>query len=207
VKTAALFFFAALFSASVLALPKAGMTLNEPWIQTTDDGGVFTLVYPSATAGQVECTAADLDGASWRDMFRNAQILGAVPLSTFIAALPPAPGSVNKTTDPVVQARCAAIRDLMAIASAPAPTPPPAVPAVYIIVAPNAGRPDRPLYADGLTTGTSAFTEIGRVEILLNGAPRVCEPTPIVYKTESTVKYYYVTNNANQRGLAVCKPN
>jgi hypothetical protein len=182
----------------VLAAPKADMRLDEPWIQTTDDGAVFTLVYPSATAGQVECTAADLDGASWRDMFRQAQILGPVPLSTFIASLPPAPGSVRKTTDPVVQARCAAIRDLMAVV--PAPTPPPAVPPVYIIVAPIAGQTSRPLY-------DSSFATIGRVEFLLNGSARICEPTPIVYKTGSTVKYYWVTNNANQRGLAVCKPN
>lgn len=185
--------FLSLISLSAFSAPKTDMRFNEPWIQTSDDGAVFTIVYPSATAGNVECTAADLDGASWREMFRQAQSLGPVPLTTFIASLPSAPGSVRKTTDPVVQARCAAIRDLMAV-----PVPPPAVPAIYIIVAPISGQTDRPLY-------NAQFSAIGRVEFLLNGAPRICEPTP-VYKTGSTVKYYWVTNNANQRGLAVCKP-
>lgn len=185
------------FAKAADAAPKTDMRINEPWIQTSDDGFVFTVVYPSATLGKVECTSADLDGQSWREMFRNLQQLGPVPLSTFIASLPPPPGAVRKTTDPVVQARCAAIRDLMVVVPAPIP-PPPAVPALYIIVATIAGQADRPLYND-------QFSSIGRVEFMLNGAPRVCEPTPI-YKTGSTVKYYWVTNNANQRGLAVCKP-
>ena len=166
--------FLSLTSSPAFSAPKSDMRINEPWIQVTDDGAVFTIVYPSATVGNVECMAADVDGPSWRDMFRLAQSLGPVPLSVFITSLPPPPGSIRKTTDPVVQARCAAIRDLMAAQTS---TPPPAVPALFIIVAPISGQTDRPLY-------DARFIAIGRVEFLLNGTPRVCEPTP-AYKTGS----------------------
>lgn len=194
------------FSVFALAAPKSDMRLNEPWVQTSDDGGVITLVYPSATSGQVECTATDFDPPSWRTIFRDVQSIGPVPLSTFIMSLPPLPGSIQMTTNQVVQARCASIRDAMALAAV-APTPPPAIPAVYIIVAPISGQTSRPLYDSRILVSANA-PAIGRVEFLLNGVPRICEPDPFMRPGSST-KYYWVTNSANpaQRGLAVCKPN
>jgi hypothetical protein len=191
----------------VLAAPKADMRLNEPWIKITRDdpnsGIAITLVYPAADSAFVECNVSSFDAQSWRGILWNAALLDPMPLSTFLLRIPTPPGALEYAAQPptsVAQMRCAAIRSLMPSTATPAPMPPPAVPPVYIIVAPIAGQTSRPLY-------DANFATIGRVEFLLNGLPRVCEPTPIVYKTGSTVKYYWVTNNANQRGLAVCKPN
>lgn len=74
-------------------------------------------------------------------------------------------------------------------------TPPP----VKFIVSPNGTYTTRPLY-------DATFVKIGLVEILnTDGTPRQCEPTPITKPGVSTL-YYYVTNNAGLRGLAICKP-
>lgn len=181
-------------------VPKTDMRVADGLIQTNRVAGIdvtnIVMAYPSDVAGQVCCTRSVYDRREWQ-VILDAQIpRGTVSVLDFVAGIN-APGSTVPLTD-AERVICQAMADRILTAATPVPIPP-AVPALYIVVAAISGQTSRPLY-------DASFATIGRVEFLLNGAPRVCEPTPVL-KTGSTIKYYWVTNNAGQRGLAVCKPS
>jgi hypothetical protein len=189
-----LFLWASVSMAACLSPPREGMTLDQVMIQTNRVDGIdvtnIITAYPMAS-GEICCARSVYDRRLWQQVLDGKIPSGTQTLRAFITGIT-APGSDVALTAQEL-AICQDMVNRMVVIQ-----PPPAVPAVYIIVAPISGQTSRPLYG-------ASFATIGRVEFLLNGTPRVCEPTP-VYKTGSTVKYYWVTNNAGQRGLAVCKP-
>lgn len=183
-------------AAPCLSPPKDGIRLDEIRIQAINGaaaGEVNLIAAWRNREGGVCCVRTNDSSRQWQLVLSQLINRGDMPLADFAMQITP-PGSGQPT--PSEQQIC----DVMGqkITATP-PTIPPAVPAIYIIVAPISGKTSRPLYS-------AAFTEIGRVEFTLNGAPRVCEPTPVL-KPGSTIKYYWVTNNAGVRGLAVCKPS
>ena len=191
--------FLSLTSLPAFSAPKPGMTTDQILIKVVP--GAFAgevnvfLVWPTTTPGMYDCLRTSDASRQWQTELGRQIPNGAVTLTSFAVNINP-PGALVTKTQAEMDI-CQAMTNQLASSITATPVPP-AVPALYIIVATISGQTDRPLY-------NAQFAPIGRVEFLLNGTPRICEPAP-VYKTGSTVKYYWVTNNANQRGLAVCKP-
>jgi hypothetical protein len=184
-------------SAVCLSPPRVGLTVDQVAVQFAPGvaaGEVNALfAWPTTTANEACCTRTNDASRQWQTALGQHIANGPMRLSYFATTFVP-PGSSAALTD-AERVTCQALTDMVLAVTTPIP---PAIPAVYIVVAAIAGQTDRPLY-------NAAFATIGRVEFLLNGSPRICEPTPIL-KVGSPVKYYYATNNAGIRGLAVCKP-